>query len=58
MPTARLGRREGSRIVREDVKLAPIDVGELVQEIIMVTPALQLGVVTVEGLQAVVARPP
>lgn len=38
-----------SRIAREDVKLAPVDVDELVEEIVAVTPALQRGVLTVEG---------
>ena len=38
-----------SRIVRQDVKLAPVDVGELVHEIVAVTPALQDGVVQISG---------
>lgn len=37
-----------SRIVREDVRLAPVDVQELVQEIIAMTPALQADVVRCE----------
>lgn len=38
-----------SRIVRQDVKLSPIDVGELVHEIVAATPALQDGVLHVSG---------
>jgi PAS domain S-box-containing protein len=38
-----------SRIVRQDVKLAPVDVGEIVHEIVVVTPALQDGVLHVSG---------
>ncbi len=46
-----------SRIVRQDVKLAPVDVAELVQEIVMVTPTLQDGVVQLQGpLGIVVAQ--
>lgn len=37
-----------SRIVREDVKLAPINVAELVNDILSVTPALQDGVLAVQ----------
>lgn len=37
-----------SRIVRQDVKLAPVDVGELVEDILSVTPALQDGVLTIQ----------
>lgn len=37
-----------SRIVRQDVKLAPVDVDELVQDILSVTPPLQDGVLTVQ----------
>lgn len=40
---------EFSRIVRQDVKLGPVDVTELVHEIILVTPALQDGVVTFQN---------
>jgi signal transduction histidine kinase len=36
---------EFSRVVRQDVKLAPVDVAEIVNEIIITTPALQDGVV-------------
>lgn len=46
-----------SRIVRQDVKLAPVDVTELVHEIVMVTPALQEGVLQVKGpLGTVIAQ--
>ena len=45
---------EFSRIVRQDVKLAPVDVAELVHEIVVVTPALQDGVLTVMGPLGVV----
>jgi signal transduction histidine kinase len=38
-----------SRIVRQDVKLAPVDVAELVHEIVAVTPALHEGVLQVAG---------
>lgn len=37
-----------SRIVREEVSLVPLDVHELVQDIVSLTPALQEGVLTVE----------
>ena len=37
---------EFSRIVRQDVKLKPVDIDELVHEIIIVTPPLQDGVLT------------
>lgn len=37
-----------SRIVRQDVKLAPVDVNELVHDILSVTPALQDGVLAVQ----------
>jgi signal transduction histidine kinase len=37
-----------SRIVRQDVKLAPVDLAELVDDIVSVTPALQDGVLTVQ----------
>jgi signal transduction histidine kinase len=35
---------EFSRIVRQDVKLGPVDVAELLREIVLTTPALQDGV--------------
>jgi signal transduction histidine kinase len=37
-----------SRIVREDIRLAPVDVREVVQEIVALTPALQNGTVNVQ----------
>lgn len=37
-----------SRIVRQDVKLAPVELDELVQDIVSVTPALQDGVLAVQ----------
>lgn len=36
-----------SKIAREDVELASVDVGELIDDIVLVTPALQHGVLTV-----------
>lgn len=39
---------EFSRVVRQDVKLGPVDVAELVRDMIVVTPALQDGVVTIQ----------
>ena len=43
-----------SRIVRQDVKLAPVEVAELVSEIVSVTPALQEGVLTMPDTLGVV----
>jgi signal transduction histidine kinase len=43
-----------SRIVGQDVKLSPVDVDELVQDIVSATPALQEGVLTVRPLLGVV----
>ncbi|MBA4138003.1 MAG: hypothetical protein C0518_11855 [Opitutus sp.] len=37
-----------SRLVREEVSLVPLDVHELVQDIVSLTPALQEGVLTIE----------
>ena len=37
---------EFSRVVRQDVKLAPVDVAELVREIMLITPTLQGGVLS------------
>jgi signal transduction histidine kinase len=37
-----------SRIGRQDVKLAPVDLHEMVQDIVSVTPALQEGVLTIQ----------
>lgn len=45
---------EFSRIVRQDVKLSPVDLAELVNEIVVVTPALQDGVLTVRDTLGVV----
>jgi PAS domain S-box-containing protein len=44
-----------SRLVRQDVKLCPIDVAELVHEIVVVTPALQDGVLTLPTSLGVVS---
>ena len=44
-----------SRLVRQDVKLGPVDVDELVHEIVAVTPALQDGVLTLPGALGVVS---
>jgi PAS domain S-box-containing protein len=45
---------EFSRIVQQDVKLSPVDVAELVREIIIVTPALQEGVLSLPASLGIV----
>lgn len=46
-----------SRISRQDVQLEPVDVAEVVQDILLISPALQDGVLTVqEPLGAVLAQ--
>ena len=45
---------EFSRIARQDVRLEPVDIDELVHDIVMVTPSLQDGVLTVEAPLGVV----